>query len=934
MPEFSTPLREQEAAGGHGRGTPLPIPRPLFWLKTTDPQESLPELEPGTDARVVVPQDARFDALRQELATRGIPVLSIRYWVENEVITGSTAPEGDDHLAVVSTVASPLRYQARGPVRRSTAEAGAARDAFEALWRAQAREGTSREPEPVEDVVPASWAPFLPHVALNPAQSQVAPDLLTGGDNLLVVAPTGAGKTTLGMLAALRAVLGEGRKAAWLVPQRSLTDELDAEMASWRERGLRVVRLSGEQNTDIQLVREADLWVTTTEKFEVLSRTSSLRDTLAEVGCLIVDEIHLLGDPERGSVLEALLTRVRGSESAVRMVGLSATVSNAEQVAHWLGARLVRVAWRPSRLNWQLAVVPASADRAVVQAARTRMTNAITDMVTADHGSVLVFCGSKQSVRRTALALAASRGADTQGIRADDDQQLHRVTWAAGIGLHYKDWEHKRVTEQAFRSRELDVLVATSTVAAGVNLPARAVVVRDTQIGRRTIDVATVQQMFGRAGRVGAGEREGWAFLIADESERAYWRDRLVGGYTVDSQMASNLPDHLLAEVVQLRVRTRADAEQWWLGTFAHHQGRHSAELLDRAVNFLAGADYLRVVERDDGRVVIRPTELGVLTARVMVPTHVGFQLRMALAGTAVPKDADEAESRMADVISAVVPKFARATVAEHLKPAVAALLWAGGRLRQIDDAEMDAYPVGAVESGPGDLARASLLAVANSPRAFALPRRTFASIPHSVMFPVLEDVPRYLHWLGAQGALATIHPWAAIVAADLGRRVRWRRLTPARGSGRLLWMCEQMTTSAYADQDVPMMWTAARERGLTDPDWTSGARPRGCRKDEASYGMLLRERVTGRDMSTQPDGRVVCRAEGRVVVHWHGGAHEVPTAQSGEFAFRLPEGEADPTGTGQAGVAVFSRWGDFRATGWLAHYSGAARSHEDDAQE
>jgi helicase len=63
--------------------------------------------------------------------------------------------------------------------------------------------------------------------------------------------------------------------------------------------------------------------------------------------------------------------------------------------------------------------------------------------------------------------------------------------------------------------------------------------------------------------------------------------------------------------------------------------------------------------------------------------------------------------------------------------------------------------------------------------------------------------------------------------------------------------MCEHMTASVHADQDVLMMWTAARERGLTDPDWTSGARPRGCRKDEASYGTLLRERVTARDMST-----------------------------------------------------------------------------------
>jgi helicase len=113
-------------------------------------------------------------------------------------------------------------------------------------------------------------------------------------------------------------------------------------------------------------------------------------------------------------------------------------------------------------------------------------------MVTQDGGSVLVFCGSKPSVRATALAIAAARGANTRGVDPNDLARLHRVCAAARVGLHYKDWEHKREAERAFRNREIDVLVATTTVAAGVNLPARAVVVRDTQIGVNKLDVATV----------------------------------------------------------------------------------------------------------------------------------------------------------------------------------------------------------------------------------------------------------------------------------------------------------------------------------------------------------------------------------------------------------------------------------------------------------
>ena len=78
-----------------------------------------------------------------------------------------------------------------------------------------------------------------------------------------------------------------------------------------------------------------------------------------------------------------------------------------------------------------------------------------------------------------------------------------------------------------------------------MNLPARAVVVRDTQVGLNGIDVALVQQMFGRAGRIGAGERDGWAYLITDENEHPAWQARLIAGYHVSSKILASLPDHV-----------------------------------------------------------------------------------------------------------------------------------------------------------------------------------------------------------------------------------------------------------------------------------------------------------------------------------------------------------------------------------------------------
>ena len=94
-------------------------------------------------------------------------------------------------------------------------------------------------------------------------------------------------------------------------------------------------------------------------------------------------------------------------------------------------------------------------------------------------------------------------------------------------------------------------------------------------------------QMFGRAGRVGAGETEGWAYLITDETDRASWQQRLIAGYSVYSQIYDSLADHVLAEVLQGRITTVPEAEAWWRQTLAFAQGDHDAEPVRDALDFL-----------------------------------------------------------------------------------------------------------------------------------------------------------------------------------------------------------------------------------------------------------------------------------------------------------------------------------------------------------
>jgi helicase len=887
-------------------------PDELAWLKIVDGEADFPLAQPGVDTRVLLPDDDRFTVMAEKLSAADVQVRRVRYLLEDEVIAGERGK-----LTAVSRVARLGRPYPGSFTERSGTEAAAAKDAFDVMWEAHSTAAAPDSPGALtEEVVPAELVPFLPFRSLNPAQAQALPHILEQEDNLLVVAPTGAGKTVIGMTAALRAVVQQRRKAAWLVPQRSLTDELDRELEGWRRAGLRVERLSGEHAVDIERIHEADLWVATTEKFEAICRASAFRQALAGVGVLVVDEIHMLGDTERGAVLEALLARIRDGGADTRIVGLSATVSNAAQIASWLRATLVRCAWRPSRLTWQLPSVPANSDFAVTEAARTRLAAAITGMVTADGGSVLVFCGSKRNVRRTALVIAASRGVDVSGVRPDDLERLQRVCAQARIGLHYQGWEHRRAAEQAFRERELDVLVATTTVAAGVNLPARAVVVQDTQIGLNALDVATVQQMFGRAGRVGAGENEGWAFLIVDERERAQWQSKLVAGYTVRSRIQAGLPEHVLSEAVQRRIGTQQEAENWWVQTLAYFQGQRSLRPLRKSVRFLRAAQLLSLAGGEDLQLV--PTELGRLTARLMVSPEVCDRLRGALGEVPVPSDPDQAEAVLAELLAALVPKLAQARVGEDGKAALARVLATYGAVHPL--VPLAASDGIAADSGQqrGDLARAALLTVARVPGAFHPGVRQVSGIPYAAMYQILEEAPRYLHWIACQGLFGTIHPWCAIVAADLELRVTWRMLQPPRGAGRLLRACEQMATPAHAAQVVPQLWAAARARGYTSPDWPPGGRPAQCRLDAEGYLSFLRDRATGVHIEAV-DGKVRATGPaGSVLAVWGGPAFAITAIKRG---YAIAEAPSSP-GAGELGAAVFTWRGDYQANGWLADYS------------
>ena len=857
-------------------------------IRCTEPPE-ISTLNPGD--MVICEDDWGVQDFISRCGEKGVHVRVGKFRYETEKVIHRRTRSGvqadyPEVLIDAAHISPPGEFASAEIVEASTA-------AFSIAWDALSAEVTQVEYEDAAKHVPDDLAAYLPYPTVNPAQAQAAPYVM-GDKPVVVVAPTGAGKTVVGMMAAIKEIKQSGRKAAWLVPQRTLTAELDRDLQKWREMGVKVVSLSGEVATDAQKTKDADLWVATTEKFEALCRASSMKQAIAGIGTVIVDEIHLLGEPSRGPVLESLLARIRQEGSGARLVGLSATAANADQVAEWLNADLVEITWRPTRLTNQLLTLPLTDSRAEEDRVRNEAASALVQETAEGDGSTLVFCGSKHNVRSTALAIAASRGArGAHNTQPGDVEAVAEVCASAGVGLHYSDWPHKKEAERQFRERETDVLVATSTLAAGVNTPARVVVVRDTSIGPQPMEVSMIQQMFGRAGRAGK-ETEGWSFLLVSANELGRWRQRLADGYTINSGILDSVADHLLGEVVQGNVRSQEQAERWWESTLAYHQGEQNLTPINEARDFLVRWRFLETEETEDG-LTWTATMLGGVTSKMMVNVKDAASLLSAVSRAPMPNAAFAAETALFEALVHGVYAFENAQDAPGGE--------SSRHLREVLLAEGIQSRIGEQTSNNRDklvgreVVRAGLMLLARSPHAFASQARTVAGVSRALFNPAVYDSPRYLAWLAALGSLGAVPGWVSVVSADLGQRITHHRLRPRRGDGRFL---HAATRLAANGPSVSKLWEEARMIGGHSPArW------------------LKQTTIGGKHASTL--------AKAVVSIANEDGTHR---ASRGATLFEPQKGQPywsrvpAAKGSGAPVVAAFGSHGDWCGTGWLEEFS------------
>ena len=368
---------------------------------------------------------------------------------------------------------------------------------------------------------------------LHPPQAEAIPITLEGR-NLVAAIPTASGKSLIGYVAALKTLVERRGHVLYIVPLKALASEKRDDFLQFADLGINVHMSTGDLDSEERGIEKADIIVATSEKADSMIRHGSR--WMDEVKLVIADEIHMIHDPGRGPTLEVALTKMMRRRSDLQVIALSATISNADDLADWLHAALVRSDWRPvplmegAYLSGRI-VFGDRTEKAVPPAEDT--VSSLVMQTVGDGGQCLVFVNSRRSTEAEAVRLAGHLGpkvarelsrAEEALLEGDSESTATGRKLASCVksgtafhnaGLTYRQ---RKYVEDSFRAGDIKCIVATPTLAAGINLPARRVVVRDTyryENGANVpISVMEVKQMCGRAGRPGY-DPYGEAVLVA-----------------------------------------------------------------------------------------------------------------------------------------------------------------------------------------------------------------------------------------------------------------------------------------------------------------------------------------------------------------------------------------------------------------------------------
>ncbi|ODV78726.1 DNA-directed DNA polymerase [Suhomyces tanzawaensis NRRL Y-17324] len=439
----------------------------------------------------------------------------------------------------------------------------------------------------------------------NPMQTMAFHSLYNSNSSVFVGSPTGSGKTVVAELAIWHAFNEfPGSKVVYIAPMKALVRE---RVDDWTERickntSFKLVELTGDSLPEAKQVREADIIITTPEKFDGISRNWQTRKFVQQVSLVIMDEIHLLAS-DRGPILEMIVSRMNyissQTKKPIRLLGMSTAVSNAMDMAGWLGVK-------EGLFNFSLSVRPVPLQMYIdgfpdnlAFCPLMKTMNKPAFMAIKQHSPskpVLIFVASRRQTRLTALDLIHLCGMESNPrrflnmsefelediIKQVKDDTL-KLSLQFGMGLHHAGLveSDRQISHKLFEAGKIQILIATSTLAWGVNLPAHLVIIKGTQFfdakiqGYRDMDLTDILQMMGRAGRP-AFDTSGTAIIYTKESKKMFYKHFINIGFPVESSLHKVLDNHIGAEISAGTITTRQEAMDFLTWTFLYRRAHNN----------------------------------------------------------------------------------------------------------------------------------------------------------------------------------------------------------------------------------------------------------------------------------------------------------------------------------------------------------------------
>lgn len=483
------------------------------------------------------------------------------------------------------------------------------------------------------------------------------------GKNLVLASPTASGKTLVAEFCALKHILEKNGKAVYLTPLRALASEKYEEFKKYtaitKKSGRRIsvgISTGDFDSTDAWLERY-DIIITTNEKADSLLRHRA--KWMDEISLVVADEVHLLNEAERGPTLEVVLARLMLTNPGVQILALSATINNVDEIAQWLKADYVTTEWRPVALkegvllNEEVQYRDGDA-RTLEKKARDPTLNLILTTVKTG-GQALVFASTRKNAATLAKRIAgeiepvlskpAKRSLEhdanrilAAGERTSLGDSLAEIV-KCGTAFHHAGLGggHRKLIEDAFRQGRIKVLTATPTLAFGVNLPARTVVIHDYRryeagYGYYPISVLEYKQMAGRAGRP-KYDKTGEAILVAKTNDEA---DYLMESYVLArperiwSRLAVEriMRTHVLATIAADYAHTERGIYEFFGKTFYAFQYDVNAikGIIAKILKYLYDEDMIEVFGED-----INATKFGKRVSELYIDPFSAIIVRDAL---------------------------------------------------------------------------------------------------------------------------------------------------------------------------------------------------------------------------------------------------------------------------------------------------------------